>query len=81
MVVRDRDRLAADLQSSVVQRIFTAGLNLQGVLPLVPEAEVRRRVQSSVTDLDDAIRVLRQAISGLENRLDQLSLRQQVLRL
>jgi signal transduction histidine kinase len=81
MVVRDRDRLAADLQGGVVQRIFAAGLNLQGVLPLVPEAEVRRRVESSVTDLDDAIRLLRQAIFGLENRLDQLGLRQQVLRL
>ena len=31
MVVEDRDRLAADLQSSVVQRIFAAGLKLQGV--------------------------------------------------
>ena len=61
MVVRDRDRLAADLQSSVVQRIFAAGLNLQGVLPLVPEAEVRRRVQSPVPEItftgpvDDAL--------------------------
>ena len=35
MVVQDRDRLAADLQSSVVQRIFAAGLNLQGVLAMV----------------------------------------------
>src|SRR6266702_811191 len=48
MVVKDRDRLAADLQSSVVQRPFAAGLNLQGVLYLVPPAEVRRRVDSSV---------------------------------
>ncbi len=81
MVVKDRDRLAADLQSSVVQRLFAAGLNLQGVLSLVPQAEVRRRVESSVEDVDDAIRLLRQAIFGLEQRLDQIGLRQQVLRL
>ncbi len=81
MVVQDRDRLAADLQSSVVQRIFAAGLRLQGVLSLAAQAEVRQRVESSVTDLDDAIRLLRQAIFGLERRLDRASLRQQVLRL
>ena len=43
MVVQDRDRLAADLQSSVVQRIFAAGLSLQGVLSLAGP-EVRQRV-------------------------------------
>ncbi len=42
---------------------------------------MRHRVESSVTDLDDAIRLLRQAIFGLERRLDSVSLRQQVLRL
>ena len=80
-IIEDRDRLAADLQSSVVQRIFAAGLKLQGVLPLATGAEVRHRVESSVTDLDDAIRLLRQAIFGMERRLDALGLRQQVLHL
>jgi signal transduction histidine kinase len=80
-VIEDRDRLAAELQSSVVQRIFAAGLKLQGALSLRVGAEVRRRVESSVDDLDDAIRLLRQAIFGLESRLDGLGLRQQVLRL
>ena len=65
-IVEDRDRLAAELQSSVIQRIFAAGLKLQGVLSLAPRADVRRRVESSVDDLDDAIRLLRQAIFGLE---------------
>ncbi len=80
-IVEDRDRLAAELQSSVIQRIFAAGLKLQGALSLSPRAEVRRRVESSVDDLDDAIRLLRQAIFGLESRLDSVGLRQQVLRL
>ena len=80
-IVEDRDRLAAELQSSVIQRIFAAGLKLQGALSLMPRADVRRRVESSVDDLDDAIRLLRQAIFGLESRLDGVGLRQQVLRL
>ena len=81
MVVQDRDRLAADLQSSVVKRIFTAGLSLQSVLALAAPAEVRRRMESAVSDLDDAVRLLRRAIFGLEHRLDAQALRQQVLRL
>ena len=81
MVLEDRDRLAADLQGSIVQRIFAAGLKLQAAASQTTQAEVRRRVESSVTDLDDAIRLLRQAIFGLEHRLGRLSLRQQVLRL
>jgi signal transduction histidine kinase len=80
-IVEDRDRLAAELQSSVIQRIFAAGLKLQGALSLMPRADVRHRVESSVDDLDDAIRLLRQAIFGLESRLDGVGLRQQVLRL
>ena len=81
MVVHDRDRLAADLQSGVVQRIFAAGLSLQSVLAMATQTEVRRRVAASVADLDDAIRLLRQAIFGLESRMAPEGLRHQVLRL
>ena len=81
MVVQDRDRLAADLQSGVVQRIFAAGLSLQSVLAMATQTEVRRRVEASVADLDDAIRLLRQAIFGLENRMAPEGLRHQVLQL
>jgi hypothetical protein len=81
MVVQDRDRLAADLQSSVVRRIFAAGLSLQSVLAMATQAEVRRRVESSVADLDDAIRLLRQAIFGLENRMATEGLRHRILQL
>lgn len=81
MVVQDRDRLAADLQSSVVQRIFAAGMSLQSVLAMVTRTEVRRRVEASISDLDDSIRLLRQAIFGLEHRMAPQGLRQQVLQL
>ena len=81
MVVQDRDRVAADLQSNVVQRIFAAGLSLQSVLAMATQTEVRRRVEASVADLDDAIRLLRQAIFGLENRMAPEGLRHQVLQL
>ena len=81
MLVQDRDRLAADLQSSVVQRIFAAGLSLQSVLAMVTRTEVRRRVEATVADLDDAVRLIRQAIFGLENRVPPQALRHRVLQL
>jgi signal transduction histidine kinase len=80
-IVEDRDRLAAELQSSVVQRIFATGLKLQGALPLTPRGEPRRRVESAIDDLDDVIRLLRQVIFGMERRPDGLGLQQRVLRL
>jgi len=42
---------------------------------------VRRRVENSVADLDDAIRLLRQAIFGLDNRMTTEGLRHRILRL
>jgi signal transduction histidine kinase len=81
MVIQDRDRLAADLQSSVVRRIFAAGLGLQSVLAMATQTEIRRRVEGSIADLDDAVRLLRQAIYGLESRMAPQGLRHQVLQL
>lgn len=80
-VVRERDRLATDLQSSVDQRIFAAGLTLQGVLLRTADAEAQRLLESTVADLDEALKLLRQAIFGLERRLDSGGLRHQVLQL
>jgi len=80
-IIEDRDRLAAALQTSVVQRIFAAGLKLQGVLTLPLGEKARDELESSVTDLDDIIRLIRQAIFGLENRLNGDGLRQRVLQL
>jgi len=78
-VAEDRDRIAADLQDKVIQRIFAAGLTLQGAATLTTEPEVRRRVEASVDDLDQVLRTLRDTIFGLERRLKGRGLRQDVL--
>ena len=72
--------VAAKIVISVVQSAPDAVI-VRRVLSLATQPEVRRRVESSVADLHDTIRLVRQAIFGLENRLDHLGLRQQVLRL
>ena len=80
-VMEDRDRIAAELRGTIIQRIFAAGLSLQGAADLAGEAEVRRRVGTAVEDLDQVLRMLRNAVFGLEHRQSRDGLRQRVLRL
>jgi signal transduction histidine kinase len=78
-VLEDRERIAADLRDKVIQQIFAAGLTLQGAASLTTEREVRRRLESSVADLDRAVRLVRQAIFGLDRPPPGRGLRQDVL--
>lgn len=64
-VLADRDRIAQDLNERVIRRILEAGTVLQGVTLLTSEREVRRRLETTVNDLDDAARMLRQTIFEL----------------
>jgi signal transduction histidine kinase len=78
-VMEDRERIAADLRDKVIQQIFGAGLTLQGAASLTTQREVRRRIESSVADLDQAVRLVRAAIFGLGHRSPGRGLRQDVL--
>lgn len=80
-VLADRDRIAADLRDKVIQRIFAAGLTLQSAASRAPSGEVRRRIEASVEELDQAVRTLRDAIFGLVDRPDTRTLRQEVMAL
>ncbi|HEY2575759.1 MAG TPA: histidine kinase [Streptosporangiaceae bacterium] len=64
-VLADRDRIAADLQDKVIQKVFAAGLTLQSAATLTTEPEVRSRVQASMDDLDGVLRMLRETVFGL----------------
>lgn len=64
-VYEDRDRIARDLHDLVIQRVFAAGLALQAVLPRMNDAEVRRRIQGVVAQLDDTVRDIRTTIFDL----------------
>jgi hypothetical protein len=68
-IVADRERIAASLHDTVVQRLFTAGLSLQGIRPRCGPPEVTSRIDAVVQNLDDAIKLLRQTIFGLTHGL------------
>ena len=67
MLAEDHERIARDLHDTVIQRLFAAGLSLQSVLPIVPEA-AKEKIERILDDQDDAIRQLRTAIFGLARK-------------
>ncbi len=80
-VLEDRDRIAADLQDSVVQRIFAVSLDLVGAAALSREPDVRHRVESAVAALDEVLRIIRNTIFGLGQRRKDRGFREEILEL
>ncbi|MBV9796097.1 MAG: hypothetical protein JO016_19405 [Actinobacteria bacterium] len=78
-VLADRDRIAADLRDKVIQRIFAAGLTLQSVASQTSERDVQNKIGTTVTELDQTVRMLRDAIFGLEQRPGELTFRQEIM--
>lgn len=64
-LLADRERIAGDLHDHVIQRLFAAGMTLQGALRLIADPEARRRVSVVVGQLDESVRELRTSIFDL----------------
>lgn len=67
LISADRERIARDLHDLVIQRLFGAGLRLQGALGLVDNQAAVARVNSTIEDLDTTIKEIREAIFALES--------------
>ena len=70
MLVNDRDRIARDLHDLVIQRLFATGLQLQGARRFSPTSEGQDRIDTAVTELDQAIRDIRSTIYELQHGND-----------
>ncbi|WP_067822176.1 GAF domain-containing sensor histidine kinase [Nocardia inohanensis] len=64
-VLTDRDRIARDLHDHVIQRLFAAGLSLQGTIARARTPEVRQRLTDVVNDLQDVVQEIRTSIFDL----------------
>jgi signal transduction histidine kinase len=79
-LIEDRERIAADLHDTVIQRIFATGLALQSTARRASNPEVIERIQESVADLDDTIRQIRTTIFALQTaRVTSRTLREEIL--
>jgi signal transduction histidine kinase len=62
----ERERIAADLHDHVIQRLFAAGLSLQGIVVGMAPGAARDRITATVDDLDTTIRQIRTSIFHLQ---------------
>jgi two-component system, NarL family, sensor histidine kinase DevS len=68
LVFQDRDRIARDLHDQVIQRLYAAGLSLQGITPTIASPETGKRIQQVIDAMDEAISDIRTAIFSLHSR-------------
>jgi signal transduction histidine kinase len=66
-VIADRDRIARDLHDHVIQRLFAAGLSLQGANQIVRSSKVRARLDGVVDELQGVIQEIRTTIFDLHD--------------
>ena len=78
-VLEDRDRIGRDLHDLVIQRVFAAGMMLQGVAHAPgTSTEVVNQVEKAMDQLDETIREIRQTIFDLHTDSESVSLRQSI---
>ncbi|GIF73846.1 GAF domain-containing sensor histidine kinase [Asanoa siamensis] len=65
-MLRERERIAADLHDHVIQRLFAAGLSLQGLAARLGPGEPADRVVRVIDDLDTTISQIRTTIFQLQ---------------
>jgi signal transduction histidine kinase len=81
-VLGDRERIARDLHDVVIQRLFAAGLSMQGLRRYTDDPVALERIDAVTTDLDGTIRELRDTIyslrgaAGRQNGLKSLIVQQ-----
>jgi signal transduction histidine kinase len=76
-VMDERERIAKELHDGVIQSLFAVGMGLQATATLSNDPDLERRVSDAVSEIDRAIRDLRNYIFGLrpgilaDRQLDQ----------
>jgi hypothetical protein len=75
-IFEERDRIARDLHDLIIQRIFAAGIQLQGALRSDDSAG---RISDVINSLDETIREIRRTIFSLESDDDGRSVRMRIV--
>jgi signal transduction histidine kinase len=80
-LVQDRDRIAADLQDTVVQQVFAVGMDLHSTAMLVTQPKARERILAAADGLDQVLRLTRDAVFGIGERMRGRGLRAEIVAL
>jgi signal transduction histidine kinase len=64
-ILEERERIAKELHDGVIQSLFAVGMHLQGLAASSSDETTAKKLDSSVEDIDHAIRDLRNYIFGL----------------
>ena len=74
-ILEDRDRIGRDLHDLVIQRVFAAGMLLQGVTQAADAGpQSIAQVEKAIDQLDETIREIRQTIFDLHTDMNQQSI-------
>lgn len=66
-LIVDRERIAHDLHDHVIQRLFAAGMDLQGTIARTRSPEITKRLHRTVNDLQATIDEIRGRIFALQS--------------
>lgn len=66
-ILAERERIAHDLHDHVIQRLFAAGMDLQGTLARARSPEIAERLNRTLDDLQTIIEEIRTTIFQLKN--------------
>jgi signal transduction histidine kinase len=66
-ILADRERIAHDLHDHVIQKLFAAGLDLQGTIARSHSPEISSRLTNTIDDLQSTIDDIRATIFKLQN--------------
>jgi signal transduction histidine kinase len=69
-IVAERERIAHDLHDHVIQRVFAAGMDLQGTVARVRSPEISDRLNRTLDDLQTIIEEIRTTIYQLKSPLE-----------
>lgn len=70
VLLADRERIGRDMHDTVIARLFGAGMALTGTVSQVDDADLSRRLDGVIDQIDDAIKEIRSTVYGLRSRLD-----------
>ncbi|MDH6246990.1 signal transduction histidine kinase [Mycobacterium sp. OTB74] len=77
-ILADRERIAHDLHDHVIQRIFAAGMDLQGTVARVHSPQIITRLTRTIDELQSTISEIRTAIFHLQSPPGTTSFRERL---